>query len=128
MAPVFELLAAAPAVTAIIGTNPMRCYAPLIPQTANGVPNNALLPAVTWQLIIGTPENYINAPATTSRQRIQVDAWALSLQQAEVLLSAARDALEADGRGVCVTENGFDYEPDTKRYRSSADFEFWVDR
>jgi hypothetical protein len=125
---VFVLLAASPAVTAIIGTNPVRCYEPLIPQTADGQPNNTLLPAVTWQLIIGTPETYIAAPATISRQRIQVDALALTRQQAKQLLETARTALEDGGRNVCVNENGCDYEPDTKRYRASADFEFWVAR
>lgn len=128
MPPVFQLLAAAPAVTALIGTAPVRCYASLIPQTSDGQPNNALLPAITWQTIVGTPENYVDAPPTIEQVRVQVDAWALSLGQAQQVFDAARVALEDTGRNVMASNNGFDYEPETKRYRVSGDFEFWVSR
>lgn len=128
MPPVFSLLAAAPAVTALIGTTPVRCYPAVIPQTSDGQPNNALLPAITWQTIVGTPENYIDAPPAIEQSRVQIDAWALTLALAEQVFAAARTALEDGGRNVMVSSNGFDYEPETKRYRVSGDFEFWVSR
>lgn len=128
MPPVFPLLAAAPDVTALIGTAPVRCYPAVIPQTSDGQPNNTLLPAVTWLTIVGTPENYIDTPPTIEQSRVQVDAWALTLALAQQVFDAARAALEDGGRNVMASSNGFDYEPETKRFRVSGDFEFWVSR
>jgi len=59
IAPVFTLLSNAGAVTAIIGTNPVRCYpAGNIPQALGDDPN-VNLPCVTWQTIGGTPNNLL---------------------------------------------------------------------
>lgn len=120
--PVYALLGASAAVTAIVGAPPnMRVYA------AGAIPDGAALPVLTYQIISGQPESYIDAGATIERQRVQVDAWALTHAAAEQLQLVAMRAIENGGRNVCINNNGPDYEPETKRFRSSRDFEVWVD-
>lgn len=129
MPPVFALLSAAAPVTAIIGTAPVRAYpAGVIPQNADGTANNALMPAITWQLVTGIPENYLCQAPTIDRMRVQVDCWALTLSAADALGNAARTALEDGAANTVVALNGHDYEPDTKRFRVSFDIEIWVSR
>jgi hypothetical protein len=129
IAPVFTLLAADPAVTAIIGTNPVRCFpAGNIPQ----VPieqQTAQFPCVTWQTVGGMPENIMDDRPPIDHQRIQIDCWATDIgggfPAAESLANAVQHSLELVGR--CVSLNGHDFEPDTRRYRVSFDFSFWTD-
>ena len=127
-APVFTLIAAAPAVTAIVGTSPVRCYPGVIPQTTDGTPNLSLLPCIVYQLITGTPENYLAQTSTISQQRVQIDAYATTFAAATALAEAARTALEDGATNVCISENGNYYEAETKAFRASFDMEFWVQR
>ena len=116
--PVYDLLRLDAGVIAIVGT---RIYA------AGAMPPETAMPALTYQVITGQPENYLDGVPTIERQRVQVDAWAAGLAAAEQLQSAARVAVIAGGRNVCISNNGHDYEPETKRYRASRDYEVWVD-
>ncbi len=127
IAPVFQLLAADAAVTAIIGTSPVRCYpGGNIPQVSGKDPD-ALMPCVTWQSIGGMPENMLSDRPVVDRLRIQIDCWAAGpngFNAATALSDAVQAALELNG--YCVSLNGHDYDSDTKRYRSSFDWSFWV--
>lgn len=127
-APVFPLIAAAPAVTAVIGASPVRCYPGVIPQTTDGTPNLTLLPCLVYQLITGTPEVYLSEASSIGQQRVQIDAYATTFAAATALAELARTALEDGATNVCVSENGNYYEPETKAFRSSFDMEFWVRR
>jgi hypothetical protein len=70
LAPVFSLLASTGAVTAIIGTSPVRCFpAGSIPQAA-GTDPNVSLPCVTWQAIGGTPENVLGDRPPSDHVRV----------------------------------------------------------
>jgi len=124
IAPVFTLLAAASAVTAIVGTNPVRVYpAGNIPQSTTTDPNSNL-PCVTWQTIAGATENMLSDRPVVDNQRIQVDCWALTFGAANALADAVQAALELNG--YCVAINGHDFDIDTKRYRVSFDWSFWI--
>lgn len=68
--PVFTLLAATPAVTAIVGTSPVRIYpAGNIPEVTGADPN-ANLPCVTWQTIAGHVENFLADAPVAENQRV----------------------------------------------------------
>lgn len=124
IAPVFSLLAAAGPVTSIVGTNPVRVYpAGNIPQSTTSDPN-VNVPCVTWQTIGGVPENMLSERPVVDNQRIQIDCWAMTFGGAQTLSDAVQAALELNG--YCVSINGHDFDPDTKRYRASFDFSFWV--
>ena len=51
--PVFTIAAAEPAVTALLGTSPVRMY------PAGKAPQGVGKPYATYQLVYGTPENYL---------------------------------------------------------------------
>lgn len=129
IAPVYAILRAAAAVTAIVGTNPARIYpAGNIPQVA-GMDPNANLPCVTWQMIGGHPENMLSDRPVVENQRIQIDCWAVGsngFEDANALADAVQVALELSG--YCVSLNGHDFDPETRRYRESFDWSFWVQR
>ncbi len=101
---------------------------------AGNVPQEAVMPAATYQTIGGAPANvFESAPA--DNERVQIDCWAMSFDQAQSVADAIRAALEnqtaltAQGLGAkCVSFNGHDYDPETKRYRSSFDWSFWLSR
>jgi hypothetical protein len=122
--PIFTVLAATPAVTAIIGTNPVRCYpAGSIPQVS-GLDPNSNLPCVTWQSIGGMPENMLGERPVVDNLRTQIDCWSTSFGGADALSSAVQIALEIHGYVVGI--NGHDYDDTTKRYRASFDWSWWV--
>lgn len=110
-----------PAVTAIVGTNPVRVY-------GNGTaPQDAPLPHVVWQIVSGVPEAILDRPGIDDF-RVQVDCWAGDAATCRQLAGVVRDALEDDGRNVMVSDNGNSIDPDTGQYRRSFDFSFWVTR
>ncbi len=122
--PVFTLLAAAAPVTAIVGTNPVRVFpAGNVPQVS-GTDPNANLPCVTWQSIWGQPENMLGERPVVDNLRVQIDCWSTTFGGAQALADAVQAALELNG--YCVSINGHDYDTDTKRYRSSFDWSFWL--
>lgn len=125
-APVVSLLLADGAVTAIIGSAPMRCYAAgHIPDTATP---NSNLPCVSWQTIAGMPLNYLASAPAMDYVRVQVNCWALTMAAAIALFRAVRDALIDGGSNVQESDNGDSFEADTLRYGYSGDFTFWVRR
>lgn len=120
--PVFTLLnSTSPQITAL-GSNPFRCF------PAGMVPQDADLPAVTYSLVSGAPENYIAEAAGIDHMIVQLDFWAYSLSQAQSVADQCRAVLEANGRNCLVRFNPDDFEPDTKRFRVSYDFSFWLSR
>lgn len=121
---IFTTLSGTSAVTALIGTSPVRCYpAGNIPQGASLDPST-YVPCVTWQTIAGTVENSFDNHAPADHQRIQIDCWDLTFSGADALHDAVRAALESIG--YCVSLNGHDFDSETKRYRSSSDWTFWL--
>jgi len=120
--PVFALLAASSSVTTLIGTAPVRAF------PANSMPQTQVLPAVTWQVISGQPESYLAERAGLDYFRVQIDCWASTYTDANQLAAAVREALEDGANNVLDAFNPDDYETETKRFRVSFDFSFWVDR
>jgi hypothetical protein len=124
--PVFSVLSNTSAVTAIVGTSPVRVYpAGNIPQVAGANPN-ANLPCVSWQSLGGAPLNVLQGAAPANHPRVQIDCWATTFDAANALGDLVQAALES--HGYCVSLNGHDYENETKRYRASFDFNFFVSR
>ena len=114
---VLAILAAAPDVTAIIGTDPTRVWKNKVP------PDRRTAPYVTWFLVVGTPELMLSAPPKVDRQSIKFDVWAVTQAQATALATACRDALE---EVVNVTAFLIDEEErETKLWRIAFQATFW---
>lgn len=125
--PVFTLLAAAPAVTAIVGTNPVRVF------PGGVVPQGAAMPAISWLVVSGVPENLLADRAPVDNQRVQIDCWADDFVSVQTLFESVRSALESNAYLVGMndpegTSTNTQFDPQTRRYRMSADWSFWVQR
>ena len=124
-APVYLILSADSGVAALCGT---RIYpAGIIPQEV------VTFPTVVFQTVTGTAENIQSGNAPADYERIQIDCWDVSMAGADAMFAAVRTALEnlptikALGCAAVLSNfNGDSYESDTKRYKNSTDWDFYL--
>lgn len=105
------------------GSPLLRAYPEVLPQTG------AVLPALTYNVVGGHDDFYLDGPSGARRRLLQVDAWAGTRLSADVLIEQAQTLLlESVAFTVNgVSETGADgYEPDTQRYRASREFVLWT--
>jgi len=117
IAPIFKACAASQAVTAVIGSNPVRLY-PFGLQD-----DNVVYPYVVWQNISGSPENYLDKRPDADSYTLQVDVYADTVASAASVAAALRDAIEP--HAYITRWGGQSRDPETKRYRYSFDVD-WI--
>lgn len=115
---VFPILSGAAAVTALVGTNPVRVY------RHGRAPQGVTTPYVTWAVDAGTAENILSGTPPADAYSVRVDCWSDDGTQVETLAQAVRDAIEPNAHMTGVVAD--DREPETNRYRLSMHFDFWV--
>lgn len=108
----------------MLGSNPTRFW----PFASAPQPSQPLygLPYAVWQLVYGSPANYINQTPDSDNVGIQVDAYATTATEARNVFEALRDAFEP--YGYVVAYNGEDRDQATGLYRVGFTVEFWTDR
>lgn len=117
-APIFIVCAAAPAVTALLGVSPTRLY------PHGEAPEGTAKPYAVWQVVSGSPINYVNGLPDTDRYGIQVDVYADTAASAGAVVSAIRSAI---GWQAYVTGFGIDTrDEETKNYRKGFDVAWLV--
>lgn len=92
------------------------------------IPQGQQLPAVTYSIVSGNPENYLEAAPTLDSVVVQIDVWDFTGKGADTVADKVRVALEDGGRNCVIRINAGSFEPDTKRYSVSFDIEFWLSR
>jgi len=117
---VFPLLAGAPAVTALVGTAPVRVY------RHGSAPQNVASPYVTWSVTGGDAEIVFDQ-TDADTFRVSVDCWASGTAGdtlIETLAAAVRAAIEPAAHlvGYIADERDFD----TQKFRISMAFDFIV--
>ena len=112
-APIFQVIAAVPAVTALLGTGPVRFW-----PFGEGE-EDAPRPYAVWQTITGNAENYLDQVPDSDAYTLQVDVYADSAASVRDAARALRDAIEPHAH--IVAWRGESREPDTKLYRYSFD-------
>lgn len=115
----YPLLAADAGVLAAFG-NPPRCY------PFGEAPQGGAAPYAVWQLIAGTPENYLAERPDMDSLRYQFDTYALTAAQARSAANAIAYAMELAGHQV--SHNPDERDAETRLYRVGFDFEFWASR
>lgn len=122
--PVFQYAQSDETVRTLLGGNPTRFW----PFDSAPQPEHPgyCLPYSTWQLVYGSPDNYLGGLPDSDNPGIQVDAWAQTPSGARAVMIALRNSLEP--YGMVVAYNGEDRDPRTGLYRASFTIEFWVDR
>lgn len=83
-------------------------------------------PYAVYQIITGTPENYLGQLPDIDNAIVQVDVYADTASQASSVADDIRDAVEpvAHMTGLGITGK----DPQTQLYRYRMDFSYWVPR
>lgn len=118
--PIFATCKASSAVTALLGTSPVRLY------PFGEAPQGVARPYAVWQGIGGSPENYLGQTSDVDLFSLQVDVYADSVDAARAVAAALRDAIEPVAH--IVGWRGESREPDTNFFRYSFDVDWYVDR
>ena len=104
----FELIAADPACTAILGTNPTKFFefgtAPALEQPVYA----------TWQIISGEPFNVMEGTPSHDMIEAQIDVWAPTAAAARSTARAIRRALD---RYISISHFATGYDPESELYR-----------
>lgn len=116
--PVYATLQAVPAIVSLVSQRIYRHGS--IPQ------DSAQSPYVTWASVGTEPANELSDVPGIDRVSVQVDCWSLGDTQVETLATLVRNAIEpvAHMTGIIVDSR----EPDTKLYRISLQFDWWLSR
>lgn len=118
--PIFAICAAAPAVTALLGTAPTRLY------PFGDAPQGVAYPYAVWQTVGGSPENYLGDRPDIDSFTLQVDVYADTGSSSRAVAVALRDAIEP--HAYITHWGGESKDPDTGRYRFSFDVDWHVSR
>ena len=117
-APIFQVCAASPAVTALLGTGPTRLY------PHGEAPEGVARPYAVWQVVSGSPLNFLNCVPSTDRYGLQVDVYAETASSAEDVVIALRRVI---AQHAYVTGFGIDdKDKDTHSYRKGFDVAWLV--
>lgn len=89
-------------------------------------PQGVALPYAVWQMIFGTPANYLGQLPDLDGTRVQVDVYGATQAVTQAAAIAIRDALEPHGYLVNFADRARD--PVTRNYGYTLDFEFQTPR
>jgi hypothetical protein len=119
-APIFRVSAADPATQALLGSSPHRLY------PFGEAPEAVVKPYAVWQLVTGSPENFLAGRPDLDGYTLQVDVYAESASSARAVTEALSHAIELQ---AYVTRWGGETKDNaTKLYRSSFDIDWLVPR
>jgi len=113
-------LKAAPSVTGIFGSNPLRVA------LVGALGQKPTLPYAAHQLVSGSVENYLGTRADMDSYRVQFSVYAATAEGAFAGAFAIRDALESSA--YVVSLNGAGRDPDTDNFYYAFDMEFMSSR
>ena len=117
---IFPTCAADPAVTALLGTSPVRLF------PFGMAPAGVAKPYAVWQQVGGSPENYLMGVPDIDSVTLQVDVYATTTSSAKAVAAALRDAIEPVAHVVAWRGESLDAE--TGNYRVSFDVDWWQGR
>ena len=117
---IFETCATDPAVTALLGTSPVRLF------PFGMAPAGVIKPYAVWQQVGGRPENYLAGVPDIDSMTLQVDAYATTSASARAVAAALRDAIEPVAH--VVAWRGESRDAETGNYRVSFDVDWFIPR
>ncbi|WP_337158145.1 DUF3168 domain-containing protein [Pseudomonas putida] len=119
--PIVQACLASPAVTALLGAGAdMRLY------SFGEAPDAVAKPYAVWQLVNGSPENYLAGRPDADGFTLQVDVYGTTGTAVRKVRDAIRDAIEL--RAYVTRWGGEGRDPTTKNYRTSFDVDWIVRR
>ena len=118
--PIFQVAAADPGVTALLGVRPMRLY------LFGLAPPKPKAPYCVWQVISGAPEIFLAGRPDAEAYSLQVDIYAASAEEARATGHAIEYAVELSA--TVTGYSGESLEAETGLYRYSFDVDWIVQR
>jgi|SRR5690625_2584863 len=118
--PIFSIVSKSAAVKSAFGTDPIRIY--MFGLAPEGVKH----PYAVWQIVGGSPENYLNETPNIDLFSVQIDVYGASVTAVRNGARALRDSIEPHAH--VVSWRGESKDVETNLYRSSFDVDFWTDR
>ncbi|MBJ7371798.1 hypothetical protein BJN42_11810 [Pseudomonas koreensis] len=119
-APIFAVCAADAAVIALLGAQPTRLY------PFGEAPEGVIKPYAVWQLLTGSPDNYLSGRPDIDGYTLQVDVYATTAGDARAVTQAIARAIEL--KANITRWGGETKDSATKLYRSSFDIDWLVPR
>jgi len=119
-APIFPVCAASAAVTALLGTGPVRLF------PFGEAPEGVARPYAVWQVVGGAPDSLLAGGADMDGYSLQVDIYADTGSSAEAVRAALRDAI--DPHATITRWAAPPRDPTTGRYRVGFDVDWLVPR
>lgn len=86
-------------------------------------PQDVKKPYAVWQVVSGSPENYLHCRPTWEQHALQIDVYADSATEARTISAAIEKAIELDC--YITGYNAESRDPETKNYRSGFDVN-WI--
>jgi hypothetical protein len=119
-APIFSVAAADPVVKSLLGTNPVRIF------PFGEAPEGTSKPYAVWQVVTGSPENYLAGRPDMDGFTLQVDVYGATGASVLKASEAIRNAIELQSYVTRWAEMPRDGE--TNNYRVSFDVDWFVPR
>lgn len=119
-APIFAVCSTDVAVLALLGSYPHRLF------PFGEAPEGVTKPYAVWQLITGSPENYLAGRPDMDGFTLQVDVYAATAASARAVTDAIVHAIEL--KSNIVSWGGEKKDTATNLYRSSFDVDWLVPR
>ena len=117
--PIFDIIKVVSAVTALLGTVPVRFF------PFGQAPDEIEMPYAIWQTVSGSPENYLSGVPSIDGWLVQVDVYAKKGSTARNVAEALRDAIEPE---AYITAWRGESKEDDNIFRYSFDVEFLTER
>jgi hypothetical protein len=118
--PLFQACAADTAVQAVLGSDPVRLY------PFGEAPAGVIRPYAVWQVIGGSPGNYLGDRPDMDGYSLQVDVYAETDVSVYAAAVALRDVIET--RAYITAWRGESRDPATHSYRYSFDVDWLASR
>jgi hypothetical protein len=114
--PLFSIVSSDSTVCSVFGTNPVRVF------PFGGTEEGVVLPYAVWQVVGGSPENYLGNVPDADTFLTQVDVYAKTGLAARACALALRNALEPYAH--IVSWRGESKDQTTGNFRYSFDINF----
>jgi hypothetical protein len=119
-APIFAVCSADAGVRALLGVTPHRLY------PFGEAPEGVAKPYAVWQMVTGSPENYLAGRPDLDGLTLQVDVYAVTATSARAVTDAIARAIEL--KANIVSWGGEKKDTTTNLYRSTFDVDWLVPR
>lgn len=118
--PLFTIASQSPVVLTLLGDSPTRLW------PWGRAPQSPAYPYAVFQVVGGSPENYLSDRPDVDAVSVQVDVYARDANAAEEVALALRDAIELDCN--ITSWRGGDRDPVTHNYHAGFDCLWMVSR